>query len=35
MSVKTVESFEEAIEQIIGNSSKHSEAIISENQAAY
>ena len=32
MSVKTVDSFDEAIEQINSNSSKHSEAIISENQ---
>ncbi len=32
MSVKTVESFDEAIEQINRNSSKHSEAIISENR---
>lgn len=32
MSVKTVGSFEEAIEQINNNSSKHSEAIISENR---
>ncbi len=31
MSVKTVNSFEDAIEQINRNSSKHSEAIISEN----
>lgn len=31
MAVKTVESFEDAIEQINRNSSKHSEAIISEN----
>ncbi len=31
MAVKTVESFEDAIEQINKNSSKHSEAIISEN----
>lgn len=32
MAVKTVDSFDEAIEQINSNSSKHSEAIISENQ---
>jgi glutamate-5-semialdehyde dehydrogenase len=32
MAVKTVESFDEALEQINKNSSKHSEAIISENQ---
>jgi glutamate-5-semialdehyde dehydrogenase len=32
MAVKTVESFDEALEQINNNSSKHSEAIISENQ---
>lgn len=32
MSVKTVESFEEALVQINKNSSKHSEAIISENR---
>lgn len=32
MAVKTVESFDEAIEQINSNTSKHSEAIISENQ---
>ncbi len=31
MAIKTVESFEDAIEQINRNSSKHSEAIISEN----
>ncbi len=32
MSIKTVGSFEEAIEQINTNSSKHSEAIISEDK---
>lgn len=32
MAVKTVESFDEALEQINKNSSKHSEAIISENR---
>ncbi|MFW6289964.1 MAG: glutamate-5-semialdehyde dehydrogenase [Mariniphaga sp.] len=32
MAVKTVESFEEAIEQINSNSSKHSEAIVSEDR---
>ncbi len=32
MAVKTVDSFDEAIEQINSNSSKHSEAIISENR---
>jgi glutamate-5-semialdehyde dehydrogenase len=32
MAVKTVESFEEAIEQINRNSSKHSEAIITDDQ---
>ena len=32
MAVKTVDSFDEAVEQINKNSSKHSEAIISENR---
>jgi len=31
MSVKTVDSFDEAVEQVNNNSSKHSEAIITEN----